>query len=54
MGGGVTGGSPTSHAPSMIRQNCGCQCSNRAGWDCQRWNQYSKEERSVSISPSLR
>jgi hypothetical protein len=36
----MTGGPPSSASPSIIRQNRGCQCSNRAGWACQRFSQY--------------
>ncbi len=43
--GGLTGGPPSSAPPSMIRQNRGCQCSNRAGSASHRFTQYSKEGR---------
>ena len=49
----MTGGPPWSASPSRIRQKSGCQCSNRAGWACQRSSQYSKEDRSVNTSPRM-
>ena len=49
--GGLTGGPPSSAPPSMIRQNRGCQCSNRAGSASHRFTQYSKEGRCDTNAP---